>query len=113
MAFLGTTLARAVAAPLNSSYTSDEFRFFMEDASSKLLVLPTKGNKAAEEAAAGLRVPVATCKVSWDEGACDCEHMINSRKAVFVGGVRSTVFVLNAQNREWTTSNTDSCRKQD
>ena len=69
VAFLGITAARAVAAPLNSSYTQDEFRFFMEDAASKLLVLPTQGNAAAQRAAAALRVPIATCAVSWSKGA--------------------------------------------
>lgn len=68
VAFLGTTAARAVAAPLNSSYTTDEFSFFMEDAASKLLVLPSQGNAAAERAAAALHVPVATCVVSWSKG---------------------------------------------
>lgn len=68
VAFLGITAARAVAAPLNSSYTADEFSFFMEDAASKLLVLPSQGNAAAQQAATALRVPVATCVVSWSKG---------------------------------------------
>ena len=68
MAFLGITAARAVAAPLNSSYTTDEFKFFMEDAASKLLVLPTQGNAAAQKAAAVLSVPIATCALSWSKG---------------------------------------------
>eukprot|EP00897_Mesotaenium_endlicherianum_P001322 jgi/Mesen1/1217/ME000129S00316 len=58
--FLGVVRARAVAAPLNAAYTQDEFKFFMEDAHSKLLLVPAaSGNPAAEQAAAALGVPVA------------------------------------------------------
>src|SRR5262245_58263234 len=30
--FLATTCARAIAAPLNSAYKAEEFKFYMEDA---------------------------------------------------------------------------------
>ena len=46
----------------------EEFRFFMEDAGSKLLVLPSQGNAAAEGAAAELGTPTATFDVSWSSG---------------------------------------------
>ena len=68
VAFLGVTLARAVAAPLNSAYTEDEFKFYMEDAGSKLLIVPKRGNKHAEAAAAGLNVPIATFSISIMKG---------------------------------------------
>ena len=68
VAFLGVTLARAVAAPLNSAYTEDEFRFYMEDAASKLLIVPKRGNKHAEAAASGLKVPIATFSISIMKG---------------------------------------------
>src|SRR5204862_8062357 len=35
VAFLATTRARAVAAPLNPGYKVEEFRFYMEDAGAK------------------------------------------------------------------------------
>ena len=38
--FLAVTRAGAISAPLNPAYTSDEFRFFMEDAGSQLVILP-------------------------------------------------------------------------
>lgn len=57
-----------VAAPLNSSYTVDEFKFFMEDAASKLLVVPSQGNTSAEAAAKALGIPVATIVTSWSKG---------------------------------------------
>ncbi|KAG1660672.1 hypothetical protein FOA52_006833 [Chlamydomonas sp. UWO 241] len=68
VAFLGVTFARAVAAPLNAGYTADEFLFYLEDTSSKLLLLPASGNKAAEQAAAKHRVPIATLSVAAVDG---------------------------------------------
>eukprot|EP00889_Picochlorum_renovo_P002140 jgi/Picre1/29170/NNA_004563.t1 len=47
VAFLGVTYARAVAAPLNQNYTTEEFKYYMEDAKSKLLVTGAQGNAAA------------------------------------------------------------------
>lgn len=60
VAFLGVTYARAVAAPLNPNYKLDEFKFFMDDAKSKLLLVPTEGNSTAERAATDLHIPIAT-----------------------------------------------------
>lgn len=60
VAFLGVTRARAVAAPLNSAYTAEEFKFYFEDSKSSLLILPQEGaSAAAEEAANGISLPVA------------------------------------------------------
>lgn len=42
----------------------DEFHFYLEDASSKLLLVPAKGNSKAQQAAEQLRVPVATLSLS-------------------------------------------------
>lgn len=42
------------------SCTQDEFKFYLEDASSKLLVVPRGGNASAEAAAQQLGVPVAS-----------------------------------------------------
>lgn len=41
----------------------DEFKFYMEDASSKMLIVPGGGNKNAEEAAQKLGVPVASFSI--------------------------------------------------
>lgn len=41
----------------------DEFKFYLEDASSKLLVVPVGGHRAAEAAAADLGVPVASFSI--------------------------------------------------
>lgn len=68
VAFLGATYARCVAAPLNSAYKPDEFEFYMDDAKSKLLIVPPEGNAAAQRAAAKLRVPVLTLRITWSKG---------------------------------------------
>ena len=54
--FLAVARAGAIAAPLNSAYTTDEFKFYMEDAEAQLAILP-EGEHAAREAAALLGVP--------------------------------------------------------
>jgi acyl-CoA synthetase (AMP-forming)/AMP-acid ligase II len=55
--FLATTCAGAVAAPLNPSYKVDEFKFYMEDAQSRAVIV-SPGPHAAREAAAQLNLPV-------------------------------------------------------
>lgn len=54
------------AFPLH--FEQDEFKFFLEDAGSKLLVLPPRGLKEAQTSADGLRLPSATLAVSWSLG---------------------------------------------
>jgi acyl-CoA synthetase (AMP-forming)/AMP-acid ligase II len=47
------------AAPLNPSYTEDEFRFYLDDTNAKVLILPPAGADDARRAAAD-RVPILT-----------------------------------------------------
>ncbi len=56
VAFLAVARAGAIAAPLNPAYTVDEFKFFMEDADSRLAILP-EGDHPGREAATQLGVP--------------------------------------------------------
>ena len=56
VAFLAVARAGAIAAPLNSAYTLDEFKFFMEDADSQLVMLP-EGGHSGRDAARQLGVP--------------------------------------------------------
>ena len=51
-----------------STTPQDEFKFYLEDASSKLLIVPVGGNRNAEAAAADVGVPVAT--FSMPHGVC-------------------------------------------
>lgn len=55
--FLATTCAGAIAAPLNSAYKADEFKFYMEDAQSRAVIVP-KGAHPARDAAGQLNLPV-------------------------------------------------------
>ncbi len=45
-----------------------EFQFFIEDAASKLLLVPASGNKLAEQAASKLSVPIAALHISEASG---------------------------------------------
>lgn len=54
---------------VHASLPQDEFKFYMQDAASKLLLVPVRGNKAAESAASSLNIPIATVAVSWTDGA--------------------------------------------
>jgi len=55
--FLAVARAGAVAAPLNSAYTVDEFKFFMEDADSQMSIVPP-GAHFGRDAATQLGIPV-------------------------------------------------------
>jgi oxalate---CoA ligase len=56
-AFLATTCAGAIAAPLNSAYKAEEFKFYMEDAQAHAVIVPP-GAHPARDAAAQLNLPV-------------------------------------------------------
>jgi acyl-CoA synthetase (AMP-forming)/AMP-acid ligase II len=57
-AFFGIAGARLIFAPLNSAYTEDEFRFYLEDIAPRALVLAPGTVPAARAAAAALGVAV-------------------------------------------------------
>ncbi len=54
--FLAVTRLGAVVAPLNPAYTVDEYKFYMQDAESSVVILPPEEH-AAREAAASLAIP--------------------------------------------------------
>eukprot|EP00253_Pinus_taeda_P016298 PITA_16298 len=64
--FLAVIRARAVAAPLNSAYTEEEFEFYLEDSGSKMLIVSTEGNSSAEMAAIKLGLSVAALQLDRD-----------------------------------------------
>src|SRR5215831_12937875 len=49
--FFAVTAAAATAAPLNPAYTTDEFRFYLEDIEAKVLLVPPGGAEQARAAA--------------------------------------------------------------
>ena len=60
VAFLATTWARAVAAPLNPGYKVEEFRFYLEDAGARAVIV-APGDHPAREAAQQLQLPIWEC----------------------------------------------------
>jgi acyl-CoA synthetase (AMP-forming)/AMP-acid ligase II len=65
--FLATTCAGAIAAPLNSAYKTEEFRFYMEDAAAQAVIVPP-GAHPAREAAQQLNLPVWEARLDADGG---------------------------------------------
>ena len=65
VAFLAASEA-GTAAPLNPAYREDEFRFYLEDTSAKVLLLPPTGADDARRAAAACNVPVLAVDVDAD-----------------------------------------------
>ena len=61
--FLAVARSGAIAAPLNSAYTLDEFTFFMEDADAQLVILP-KGDHPGRDAAGQLGIPTLDVSLS-------------------------------------------------
>jgi acyl-CoA synthetase (AMP-forming)/AMP-acid ligase II len=57
VAFLAASEA-GTAAPLNPAYREEEFKFYLEDTSAKVLLLPRGGADEARRAAAACNVPV-------------------------------------------------------
>ncbi|KAI5073231.1 hypothetical protein GOP47_0011244 [Adiantum capillus-veneris] len=81
LTFLAVIRARAVAAPLNSAYTEDEFKFYLEDSQSVLLIVPAiEGNKAAESAAKKLDLPIAEGK--WNVNNNGVDFLAKSKYAI-------------------------------
>lgn len=58
-AFLAVTRARLIAAPFNPAYKVDEFRFYLEDSESRVLIAPP-GAHPARDAARDRGLPVLT-----------------------------------------------------
>jgi oxalate---CoA ligase len=59
VSFLGASIA-GTAAPLNPAYRYDEFCFYLEDTSARLLVVPAEGADDVRRAAAERSIPVLT-----------------------------------------------------
>lgn len=57
VAFLAGAVA-GTAAPLNPAYRFDEFTFYLEDTTAKILLVPQEGAEDARKAAEHLKIPV-------------------------------------------------------
>ncbi|KAJ1859326.1 hypothetical protein GGH12_005990 [Coemansia sp. RSA 1822] len=69
LVFLATTLQRATAAPLNPAMKQSEVEFYLEDAQSKVLIVPENTDEQSDgvQAARKLNVPVWTA--GWEPNA--------------------------------------------
>eukprot|EP00898_Chlorokybus_atmophyticus_P007872 jgi/Chlat1/8086/Chrsp75S07584 len=69
----------AVAAPLNATYTEEEFKFYIEDAESKAVVLFREEGKNAAAKAAGnsLKLPMFVAQAD-DKGVITLTHVASS-----------------------------------
>ena len=73
LSFLAVPWSRSVSAPLNQNYTEAEYKFYMEDNKSKLLLVPDgDGIPAAEAAAAALGLSVYSVGYNLETGTRDC-----------------------------------------
>ena len=61
---LGMLAAGATAAPLNPTYTEDEFRFYLEDLAPRALLLPAGRTRDRGRRGHGRRQVAATLSVS-------------------------------------------------
>eukprot|EP01018_Ginkgo_biloba_P033348 Gb_20189 [translate_table: standard] len=77
--FMAVIRARAIAAPLNSAYTEEEFEFYLEDSRSKMLLVPVEGNSNAETAAAKLKLSISASTYNVDaDGNASVEFLPKS-----------------------------------
>ena len=79
VAFLAVTWVRGIAAPLNPAYKAEEFRFYMEDAGVRAVLVPP-GDHPARDAAAHLQLPL--WEVSRQDGAVHVERLGGNAPAV-------------------------------
>jgi acyl-CoA synthetase (AMP-forming)/AMP-acid ligase II len=78
VSFLAASIA-GTAAPLNPGYRQDEFTFFLEDTSAKILLCPTDGAADARKAAEG-KVPVHSLEMD-EKGFVRIVGATNGRKS--------------------------------
>src|SRR5438309_4386910 len=72
-----TTLFRS--APLNPSYKVEEFRFYLEDAGAKAVIV-APGDHPAREAARQLQIPVWECFVSGEGRVASGEAKVEVKR---------------------------------
>ena len=90
VSFLAASIA-GTAAPLNPAYREDEFRFYLEDTSARVLLLPPDG---AEEARRAAGDSVRIIPVDMDPGGTVQLGGVSGRRAVKAPDVGDTALVL-------------------
>ena len=77
VSFLAASIA-GTAAPLNPAYPYEEFFFFLEDTSARILICPPTGAEEARSAAADRNIPVFSVEMS-DQGTV---RLLNAPKGI-------------------------------
>jgi acyl-CoA synthetase (AMP-forming)/AMP-acid ligase II len=90
VSFLAASVA-GTAAPLNPSYKEEEFRFFLEDTSARVLIVPPSGAEEARRAA-GDRVP--TLAIDMDGAGNASLGGVAGRRSVDPADVNDVALVL-------------------
>ena len=90
VSFLAASMA-GTAAPLNPAYKEDEFRFYLEDTSAKVLILPPEGIDEARRAA-GDSVPILA--IEMDVAGTVSLKGVPGRKSMAPPSVDSVALVL-------------------
>jgi acyl-CoA synthetase (AMP-forming)/AMP-acid ligase II len=90
VSFLAASMA-GTAAPLNPAYKEEEFRFYLEDTSARVLILPPDGLDEARRAA-GDRVPILT--IDMDQSGFVSLKGVPGRKSIIAPSVDDVALVL-------------------
>ena len=90
VSFLAASMA-GTAAPLNPAYKEDEFRFYLEDTSARLLILPPEGIDEARRAA-GSQVPIVA--IDMDERGTVSLKGVSGRKPIPATSIDDVALVL-------------------
>ena len=67
LSFFAVPWTRSVSAPLNQNYTSAEYKFYMEDNNSKLVLVPDFDNGIPEAEAAARELGLSVYSVGWNK----------------------------------------------
>src|SRR5262245_51886531 len=90
VSFLAASLA-GTAAPLNPAYKEDEFRFYLDDTSAKVLILPPEGIDEARRAA-GDKVPILA--IDMDSSGTVSLKGVAGKKSFAAPSIDSVALVL-------------------
>ncbi|KAJ1934539.1 hypothetical protein FBU59_005665, partial [Linderina macrospora] len=85
LVFLATTLQRCVAAPLNPAMKQSEVEFYLEDASSKVFIIPEGVGEDNEGVRAARKLNVAVWTAGWEQGAGIRLAVLNGETAKIEG----------------------------
>lgn len=103
LSFLAVPWSRSVSAPLNENYTEAEYKFYMEDNKSKLLLVPDgDGIPAAEAAADALGLSVYRVGYNLETGQVTISHKDGTPARVDFSAEKEAKYSFNPQPSDVT-----------